>query len=198
MDKRVALPYVRDPRVLFQGTVLTRHDLPKRDERGRWTMAYKAIVAAAIKNNVISMEEAGDLYHTTSRELTRWIKLLDSGGLSALRATNLHHDAEEGEGVEPVNVIHDGAMTINCVTRLVTIGDDSSFYLTPLELTILTMLVRRSPCLVGRDEMFARLYPNGHTDPKILDVMICKIRHRFGREAIETIWGRGWRWKGAR
>ena len=39
--------------------------------------------------------------------------------------------------------------------------------------------------------------PDGGPDPKIIDVYVCKLRPKlralFGEDAIETVWGRGYR-----
>lgn len=34
---------------------------------------------------------------------------------------------------------------------------------------------------------------NEDRDPKLLDVLVCRARHSFGRDTIETVWGRGYR-----
>lgn len=195
--KRAApLPFVRDPRGTSRGCVMTRADLPKKGERGRWTMAYKAIVAEAIKHNVISMEEACERYITTAREVKRWIAVLEADGMRALKADNFQNFVQEDADLP--TVINDGPLSINLQTKTVRLHDQV-IHMQPLEMKVLALLIRCAPHTVSRAQLFTLLYGNRErpAHAKILDVAVCKARRNLGcKAAIETVWGRGWRWKG--
>lgn len=74
-----------------------------------------------------------------------------------------------------------------------------AFGLTPSEALILATLYTRSPNVAHKEHIWSALYgdkidadrPSG---PKIIDVLVCKIRFKlrpFGLR-FETSWGRGW------
>jgi transposase-like protein len=194
--KPVPLPYIRDPRRGSHGCIMTASDLPQSDGR-RWSPSLKAIVAQAIKRGVITMDEAAARYHTDARELGRWIALLDQHGVGGLRADRFELDESAARKTDELGAVQEGPVTIDFAAKLVRISGEI-VALTPVEMRILAMLIRRTPYMVGREEMFAMLYEGRRPAmPKILDIMICKIRRKLQcNGAIETIWGRGWRWKG--
>ena len=68
-------------------------------------------------------------------------------------------------------------------------------YFTANQLRLLSILIRRAPAAVSREEVYSFLYGDSGPNPKILDVMVCKIRKQLGDDVLETVWGRGWRWK---
>ena len=193
--KPMPLPFIRDPRPIACGCVVTRHDLPANNRR--WSPGLKAMVAKAIKHGVITMDEASARYATDARELGRWITLLDQHGIPGLRADGFEQEVQPAEADE-LGALQEGPLMIDFAARLVRISGEA-IPVPPIELRVLALLIRRTPCTVGRDEIFAMLYggKSRQPKPKILDVLVCKIRRRLNcRDAIETIWGRGWRWKG--
>jgi hypothetical protein len=68
--------------------VLTREDLPPANEK-RWVPRRKAIVVAAVRGEIITLEEACQRYNLTMEEFTTWERAMDSGGLKALRVTGM-------------------------------------------------------------------------------------------------------------
>jgi hypothetical protein len=60
--------------------------LPSTKTR-RWVTSRKALVVKAVRNGVISLPEACERYHLSEEEFQTWTELLDSHGLSGLRAT---------------------------------------------------------------------------------------------------------------
>jgi hypothetical protein len=187
------LPTIVDPRQMHQGGLLTLHDLPKAGERKRWTPLYKAIVAEAIKHSVMSPEEACDRYCMAATELKRWIELLETQGVRGLSANNIQPDYVP-EKVDDIPSIQDGPLSIDFATQVVRL-DGRDMHFTVNQLRLLSILIHRAPMSVSREDVYRLLYANRRgPQHKILDVMICKIRARLGRNMIETVWGRGWRW----
>lgn len=69
--------------------------------------------------------------------------------------------------------------------------------LTPSESRVFGVLVNRD--LATKDAVMAALYSDrldadADVEPKIVDVLICKIRKKVARFGIEvrTVWGQGW------
>lgn len=70
--------------------------------------------------------------------------------------------------------------------------------LTPEEASLLAILWRRSPAVVRKAALFDLLFGDrldGGPEPKILDVVVCKVRRKVEILAgcIETVWGVGYR-----
>jgi DNA-binding winged helix-turn-helix (wHTH) protein len=185
------LPTVVDPRKAYLGGLITAYDLPKAGEKKRWTRMFKAIIARAIVNGVMTPEEACQRYFMTVAELKRWIKLLDTQGLRGLSANNFSDFT--AEKLEDVPTFTDGSLTIDFGTQIVKISD-KFVHLTKSQLRLVSILIRRAPVAVSREEVYAHLYGDSVRQVKILDVMVCKIRRAIGEDTIETVWGRGWRW----
>ncbi|WP_299938548.1 response regulator transcription factor [uncultured Pelagimonas sp.] len=93
-------------------------------------------------------------------------------------------------------VLKDGS-SFNLETGEVTIGAET-VRLTPKEAAILAVLIRAGGRILSKQEILDAAY--GHLSQpelKIVDVFICKIRKALGGPAmIETVWGRGYRFKG--
>jgi hypothetical protein len=190
------LPTIIDPRPAALGGLLTAHDLPKAGERKRWTRLYKAIIAEAIKNSLMGPQEACDRYYMTAAELKRWIELLDTQGIRGLSASNFHLASYEAETLDAVPSIQDGPLSIDFDRQIVRL-DDRILHFTANQFRFLSLLIRRAPSSVSREDAYALLYGDKPgPQSRILDVMICKIRTTLGCNAIETVWGRGWRWQG--
>ena len=62
--------------------------LPSPDTK-RWVVRRKAQVVAAIKNGILSVEEALNRYAISEEELRSWMVLLDNHGVRGLRTTRL-------------------------------------------------------------------------------------------------------------
>ena len=69
--------------------------LPPSDTQ-RWVMRRKAQVVAAVRNGILSFEEACQRYRLSEEEFKSWKTLLDAHGVRGLRATRMqeyrHHD----------------------------------------------------------------------------------------------------------
>ncbi len=55
----------------------------------RWVMRRKAQVVTAVRNGIISLNEACERYHLSEEEFKSWSFLLDSHGVHGLRATRI-------------------------------------------------------------------------------------------------------------
>lgn len=63
-------------------------DLPPPGTR-RWVMRRKAEVVAAVRNGLLSLEQACERYTLSVEEFLNWQELIDRHGVRALRATRL-------------------------------------------------------------------------------------------------------------
>ncbi len=65
---------------------LTLASLPPADTK-RWVTRRKAEVVAAVRNGLISLEEACRRYHLSIEEFLSWQRQIESHGLPGLRVT---------------------------------------------------------------------------------------------------------------
>jgi hypothetical protein len=75
-----------------QSTAL--EDLPPVETK-RWVIRRKAAVVAAVRNGLLSLEDACGRYRLSVEEFTSWQRLIDRHGLAGLRTTRLQ-DYREG------------------------------------------------------------------------------------------------------
>jgi hypothetical protein len=78
------------------GSPLTIADLPSPDTK-RWVMRRKAIIAAAVRGGVITLEAASSRYRLNPEELLSWQYYIDRYGFSALRATKIQSYVRPGQ-----------------------------------------------------------------------------------------------------
>ena len=143
---------------------------------------------------MLTSQQACDRYCMTAGELARWVKLLETEGLHGLSAGNFANNYP-ADTLEDVRSFRDGALSIDFATQIVRVND-RLLHFTKTQLRLLSILIRRAPAAVRRAEVYAFLYGDEPgPQPKILDVMICKIRQRLGDNVVQTVWGRGWRWR---
>ena len=57
----------------------------------RWVIHRKADVVTAVRNGVISLEDACSRYMLTVDEFAAWERAIDEHGLAGLRTTRLQH-----------------------------------------------------------------------------------------------------------
>lgn len=67
---------------------LSVHDLPAPTTK-RWVVRRKAAVVAAVRNGVLSLNEACERYNLSIEEFLSWEKLIERHGIGALRTTRL-------------------------------------------------------------------------------------------------------------
>ena len=70
------------------GPVLSLDSLPAPETK-RWVIRRKAVVVAAVRAGVISLEDACRRYTLSIEEFLAWQRLVDSHGLPGLRVTRL-------------------------------------------------------------------------------------------------------------
>lgn len=63
-------------------------ELPPPDTK-RWVIRRKAVVVAAVRSGVLTLEEACSRYKLSIEEFLSWQRLIDSHGLAGLRVTRL-------------------------------------------------------------------------------------------------------------
>lgn len=70
------------------GTPLTLDDLPPPNTR-RWVARRKAEVVAAVRDGLLTFEEACKRYNISAEEFQCWEKAIDKHGLGGLRVTRI-------------------------------------------------------------------------------------------------------------
>lgn len=70
------------------GSPLTVADLPKADTK-RWVIKRKAMVVAAVRGGLLSLEDACTRYMLTADEFLSWQATIDRYGLAGLRSTRI-------------------------------------------------------------------------------------------------------------
>ncbi len=87
--QHAASPIKKDPYVIGpDGTPLTLKDLPPPSTK-RWVIRRKAEVVAAVRGDLLTLEEACDRYGLTVEEFISWQSAIDQFGLPGLRATRV-------------------------------------------------------------------------------------------------------------
>ena len=86
----MTLQYGRRARIVIgpDGSALTLSDLPAPDT-SRWVMRRKAVVVAAVRGGLLSMEQACARYNLSIDEYLSWQSAVDRHGLAGLRVTKL-------------------------------------------------------------------------------------------------------------
>ena len=81
----------RHPRIIGPyGEEIGIEDLPPTNTT-RWVIRRKAIVIAAVRGGLISLDEACRRYALTAEEYVSWERAIDAHGLPGLRATRLQY-----------------------------------------------------------------------------------------------------------
>ena len=70
-------------------------DLPPPDTK-RWVMRRKAAVVAAVRNGVLSVDEACRMYNISIEEFVSWQTLIENYGIPGLRATRIQLYRDKG------------------------------------------------------------------------------------------------------
>jgi DNA-binding response OmpR family regulator len=66
--------------------------------------------------------------------------------------------------------------------------------LTALEWRVLECLIMRKDVVVDRSELSEKVYEgDAGTDSNSLEVIVARLRRKIGKDAIETVRGRGYR-----
>jgi hypothetical protein len=82
---RPRIKYVMGP----DGSPLTIADLPSPGTQERWVIRRKALVVAAVRGGLLSLQEACNRYTLTVDEFLSWQSTIDQHGLAGLRATRI-------------------------------------------------------------------------------------------------------------
>ena len=100
------------------------------------------------------------------------------------------------------SVINTGDLTVNLDAKTVEVNGQR-VHLTGKEYAMLELLSLRKGTTLTKEMFLNHLY-GGMDEPelKIIDVFICKLRKKLatateGKNYIETVWGRGYLWRGA-
>lgn len=96
------------------------------------------------------------------------------------------------------SIVTTGAMTIDLSTRTTEVNGHR-VHMTPREYKVLELLALRKGLPVPKEMIFDHLYAGGSkSDPRIVDVFVCKIRRRLSEADVdasgyvETVWGHGY------
>jgi len=72
------------------GTPLTIRDLPPANT-DRWVIRRKAEVVAAVRGDLLSLDDALTKYRLTAEEFLAWQKAIDKWGMQGLRTTRIQN-----------------------------------------------------------------------------------------------------------
>ena len=84
------------------GQPITLSDLPSSDTK-RWVIRRKAIVVAAVRGGLISLEEACKRYSLSVEEFLSWQRSIEKHGLPGLRVTRIQEYRHTDDGGSPSN-----------------------------------------------------------------------------------------------
>jgi hypothetical protein len=76
-------------------------DLPLTDTQ-RWSAQRKALVVNAVRNGVISLEQACCSYRLSVEEFLAWQRALETHGVGALRGTRVQYYRNARQSAGPV------------------------------------------------------------------------------------------------
>lgn len=79
------------------GEPLTLADLPDPDTE-RWVVRRKAVVVAAVRTGLISLDEACRRYKLSIEEFLSWQHLIEHHGVMGLRVTRLQQYRDQSPG----------------------------------------------------------------------------------------------------
>ena len=82
---RPSIKFVMAP----DGSPLTIADLPSPGTKERWVIRRKALVVAAVRGGLLSLDEACSRYTLTVDEFLSWQSTIDQHGLAGLRTTRI-------------------------------------------------------------------------------------------------------------
>src|SRR6478752_3462298 len=94
MEPRASIRRVIGP----DGAVLTEANLPS-PKATRWVATRKAVVVAAVRGGLLSLDDACQRYRLTPDEFLSWQTQVDRYGLSGLRATHLQTYREHARNI---------------------------------------------------------------------------------------------------
>ena len=81
------------------GQPLSVDDLPSPQTK-RWVIRRKAEVVAAVRSNLITLEDACERYKLSVEEFLSWQRLIEKHGMRGLRTTRLQQYRRTGERVD--------------------------------------------------------------------------------------------------
>lgn len=84
----------RESSLPWPGSAVAASDLPAPETR-RWVARRKAQVVAAVRNGLLTFEEACRRYNISAEEFIAWERAIDRHGPSALRVTKLQDFRQE-------------------------------------------------------------------------------------------------------
>jgi DNA-binding winged helix-turn-helix (wHTH) protein len=194
--------FVRGP----DGRPLSLSDLPLAN-MNRWVIRRKAMVVAAVRGGLVSMEQAYERYSLTGDEFVSWERACARSSMPAVHALAPPYPAEDfGTAIESIapranghshDVVTTGRLTVRLDAQAVDV-DGIFVRLTAKEYQMLELLALRKGDTLTKDMFLNHLYAGTEKPkPKIIDVFICKLRKKLavvgnGDDFIDTVWGRGY------
>ena len=179
------------PTMWWDGALMIAHNLPNPGTIYRWTPKRKAMFMRAIRHGLISREHFLSSYNVNEDELDQWIPAQCASPIENGAATERNLDTA------PITC---GDLVIEPASRKVTIGDELIDF-TNCEYRALECIARHREkgCAAWKDAIMEHVYQARikKPDPKIVDVLVCKIRKKLadaseGNEYLDTVWGRGY------
>jgi hypothetical protein len=190
------IPTMRGP----DGRLITVHDLPSKDNVGRWTRGKRELIVSAVNNRLLTLEQAFERYQLTSTEFDRW----KNKELSLPKEKNPLEDSRHTRHASVLRTVagatglveYDG-LSVDFDNKKVLL-EGVSVRLAPLHYRVVALLAEQVGHVLSGEQIVEVLYPDTHMRPgeKIIDTVICKVRKHFlevtGKKYIKTVWGRGY------
>lgn len=169
------------------GSLLCLSDLPRAGQR--WTRGRKQIVVECLSHGLITPETAMKRYRLSAAEIAEWCALVEQRGRTLLRW-------DERPRPSAAMRVAAGAVEIDLARARLSL-DGRAIPLTGSEWRVLAALAEAGGHIVTTAMLMGAVYPPSGRPraPKIIDVLICRIRKKLGTEAhrVGAIWGRGYR-----
>jgi hypothetical protein len=168
------------------GSLLCLSDLPHPDQR--WTRGRKRIVVECLSHGLITADAVIERYQLSAAELAEWFALVEQRG----RAVSRWDDRPRPRAAARVSA---GAAEIDVPRRSLSL-EGRPIPLTASEWRVLAALAEAGGDVVTTAMLMAAVYPSASRPraPKIIDVLVCRLRKKLGAEAdrIRAVWGRGY------
>ncbi len=143
------------------------------------------------QDKIIGLESGADDY------LTKPFSPLEL--IARIKALHRRIKVSEDKFIE--EIIKEGPFELNINTRRCFI-DGQEVVLTPTEFMMLKIFIKSKHVTLSREELLEKIWgENFYGDVKIVDVNIRRLRRKIENDPstpkhIETIWGKGYKWKG--
>jgi Protein of unknown function (DUF1153)/Transcriptional regulatory protein, C terminal len=168
------------------GSLLCLSDLPQSGQR--WTRSRKRIVIECLSHGLIGAEAVIARYNLSTAELAEWCAMVEQRGRPLPRWDSRPRTRAAAR-------VSAGSAEIDVPRRMLRVNG-VRVAVTDSEWRVLAALAEAGGHVVTTAMLMAAVYPatTRPRAPKIIDVLICRLRKKLGAEAdrVSAIWGRGY------